>query len=464
MKFGKILIENIEKEYEKYYIPYNDIKKNINLKPESFSNILFHYIDISDNFYKTNKNKNLTNFALLNVFSILKVTKKYIKKNNDNLILNNIKKKLNNITFFKDLLNEKIIRNNDKQNKCNICYENNYLLKLNCCGQSICWSCSLKCYLNQFNKCNYCRREINVNPILIKLENLTSTKNNFYNQFCKNSRKLLVIGIDGLRPDAFLYANTPNFNKLIQNSSFNFETIIESDTISGPSWATIFSGKLQKETNIYFNEDVEDNKFIWKTNDIFSDINKLNIDTYSFANNWIGMKNMIQNSKNIKYVSNEDCFKSDKEIIEYTNNHILSVNNDNFTFMYLNGIDDYGHKYGFSIQSEEYVNYIEKIDAIIEDLLNNSVKNNWSIMIVTDHGGCVKSDLEDKLTTIFDSIENTSGQNKKKCKGIHGLDIPQHKRTFKIYHGEIIKNKNKEIVKTLKSSDTYNEVISFFNQ
>ena len=65
MKFGKILIENIEKDYEKYYIPYNDIKKNINLNSDSFLNILFHYIDISEVFYKTNKNKKLiVNLAL----------------------------------------------------------------------------------------------------------------------------------------------------------------------------------------------------------------------------------------------------------------------------------------------------------------------------------------------------------------------------------------------------------------
>ena len=39
---------------------------------------------------------------------------------------------------------------------------------------------------------------------------------------------------------------------------------------------------------------------------------------------------------------------------------------------------------------------------------------------------------------IFDSINYVSGQVEKHCKGVHGLDIPQHKRTFKIFNGPIV--------------------------
>ena len=68
----------------------------------------------------------------------------------------------------------------------------------------------------------------------------------------------------------------------------------------------------------------------------------------------------------------------------------------------------------------------------------------WSIVVLTDHGGCKKSDLDQKTMDIFDSINYVSGQVEKQCKGVHGLDIPQHKRTFKIFNGPIVNSEKRE--------------------
>ena len=77
MKYGNILKENIETEYEKYYIPYNKIKKNIFITSEFFIVILSKYCDIADNFYKDNKcEKELIYFCLLNVFFNIKNNEK----------------------------------------------------------------------------------------------------------------------------------------------------------------------------------------------------------------------------------------------------------------------------------------------------------------------------------------------------------------------------------------------------
>ena len=45
-----------------------------------------------------------------------------------------------------------------------------------------------------------------------------------------------------MRPDALLYADTPSMDAVIQSGVFNFDTIVEEDTISGPSWASILTG------------------------------------------------------------------------------------------------------------------------------------------------------------------------------------------------------------------------------
>lgn len=467
MKYGNTLKENIESEYSKYYIPYNSMKKNVYLEKTFFLLILNRYCEITEDFYLKNKyEKELTSFCLFNVFSIMKITKKYNKKNNCK-ITNKVSQILCEKYFYKDLINEELLLKNKKCNEpCIICYDRgNYTLKLDCCKKSICWNCSLKYYANGSNRCSYCRNFMNTNPIIIALNNITETTNPFYNHIlCENKeqKKLLVIGLDGLRPDALLYANTPNLDYLIQNGVYNFETIVECDTISGPSWTSIMTGKTQYETGVDCNETVEDDKYVCKE-DIFTILNSNNVTTTCYLSNWIGLKNIVKNSKNIEYKDNENVLENDSKMIECCERYISSTNNDDkFTFLYLNGIDDTGHNYGFTIQSKEYISYIEAIDRKLENIIKKVIENKWSLLITTDHGGCKKTDLEPNRINIFDTIFFVSGQVKKECVGIHGLDIPQHTRTFKLLYGDIVENNKRELLGNIKSQNTFHDIINYF--
>ena len=55
-------------------------------------------------------------------------------------------------------------------------------------------------------------------------------------------RKVLIIGIDGLRTDALQQANTPNLDALIASGFYTYESWHEGITVSGPSWSTIMCG------------------------------------------------------------------------------------------------------------------------------------------------------------------------------------------------------------------------------
>ena len=65
---------------------------------------------------------------------------------------------------------------------------------------------------------------------------------------------------------------------------------------------------------------------------------------------------------------------------------------------------------------------------------------------------------------IFDSINYVSGQVEKHCKGVHGLDIPQHKRTFKIFNGPIVNSEKREIMGRLDSRSSYAEIVNYFDK
>ena len=155
--------------------------------------------------------------------------------------------------------------------------------------------------------------------VITETENLTKSKcNPLYDQILNKNKKCLFIGIDGLRPDCLLFANTPNIDRIIKGGTINFETETITETYSGPSWCSILSGKDQNETEIFSNDIVEDENYKWKTNNIFKDLNDLQINTYAFTNTWIGIKNIVKDAKYKDYIETDDIYMNDIYIINKT--------------------------------------------------------------------------------------------------------------------------------------------------
>ncbi|MEX2670747.1 MAG: alkaline phosphatase family protein [Phycisphaeraceae bacterium] len=71
--------------------------------------------------------------------------------------------------------------------------------------------------------------------------------------------KAIVIGADGVRPDALIVAETPNINRLISNGTFDPRCLIlgeryrENDTISGPGWSSIQTGVWADKHGVHDN-------------------------------------------------------------------------------------------------------------------------------------------------------------------------------------------------------------------
>ena len=274
------------------------------------------------------------------------------------------------------------------------------------------------------------------------------------------SKKCICIGIDGLRPDALLYANTPNINKIIQSGVFNFETKVKTDTYSAPSWSCILSGYTQKYTKIYSNEKIEKDNFKWKTSNLFQKLNDKHVKTYTFTSTWKGMDSLTKDAYKRNLFDDGSYTQNDIHTIQKTNEFIKKPCHFNtFVFMYLNGIDKVGHKTGFSIQSSKYIQSIEKIDSYLKSLLESLKQNNYSIVITTDHGGTKYQDLKSIQKKKF---TKSALKSQLKFDGVHGLTIPQHKRTFQIYHGDIVQKESKEWVDELPSTKIYHSILNYY--
>jgi hypothetical protein len=453
MKYGKILESRMRLEYKKHYIDYKKLKQDIIIDRTVFVNRLKKEIEKVEVFYGEKRNKEeLLEFSLLNLFSILKITKKYNKKNKDTLS-DDIYDLYSDTLFYKDLLNKDIIRKSIKKEEkelCSICYyEDNYIVKMKC-SHSICWNCILRCYLSGYNKCGMCRYGINMNPIAICLENITKTDcNPIYLPLISQvkPKKCIFIGIDGIRPDCLLKAKTPNIDNLIDRGVINFETQVTTDSYSAPSWSSILSGLSQRDFSVYSNEQVENEKYTWKTRNIFKELNEKEIKTYAYTSSWAGMNHLTKDATIKKHIISGTNYENDIAIIKYTKEFINKPCYKNiFIFMYLSGIDKMGHHAGFSLQSTEYIKSIEKMDLSFKSLFESLYLNNYSIIVSTDHGGSNNKDLSENEKKLYEKKEL---EKQKNLIGVHGLELPQHKRIFQIYYGDIVNNDNKEILGTI---------------
>ena len=470
MKFGILYASKQEEKYNEFYLNYEYLKKNILNK--NFKDYLNDEISKIDKFFLNDKN---INFLFLNFIAILKIIKKLNKHNEEKINIDFIQ----DIVFYKYLINDKKnnidttnttnTTNNIHNGLCEICYDSDIeLLRLKC-NHSICWNCVLRMHNSSLRGCPYCREDTIDNPMIIKYESLTQThcnpqyhksmgiKTNIKSGNKSHTKKLIFLGIDGLRPDALLFADTPNLDKIIKNGKINFETYLDNDAISGQSWSTIFHG--HNNHDVLFNEEVEDDNYISKDN-LITELNNKNINTISITNTWRGIYNITKNSNIKEYIDIGNLKKNDDLVIDKTCEILKEQTKDNFIFSYIGGIDKTGHKYGFSIQIDEYIKYIEEFDKSLTELINLIDSNDYSLVISTDHGGSYYKDCSQKQDNIFRNIAYYSGQVKDNCKGIHGLDVPQHKRTFQIYYGN--KFKKSEIIDILKNSGIYKNILDFY--
>ena len=86
----------------------------------------------------------------------------------------------------------------------------------------------------------------------------------------QKKRYALIIGIDGVRPDALVAASTPAIDQLIANglSTMNATTQLSAATSSGPGWMSILTGVEPSKHGVYSNGDYSNRNsdystFLW---------------------------------------------------------------------------------------------------------------------------------------------------------------------------------------------------------
>ena len=222
-------------------------------------------------------------------------------------------------------------------------------------------------------------------------------------------KKLLIIGIDGCRPDILEQVTTPAIDKLIDNGVYSYKAQTDKISYSGPCWSSMLTGVWSEKHQILTNSTNPQHLDVYPH--FFNRIKEMNPakKTYSIIH-WQPINALLQEGD----ADVAEHYNSDEEVTQRTIN-VLSKEDPDVLFMHLDDVDHAGHAYGYSIGQEEYVKAVKKIDNWIEDVVNAIEKRktyheeDWLIIVSTDHGGSGRS---------------------------HGLNIPEHTTIFFIASGE----------------------------
>ena len=213
---------------------------------------------------------------------------------------------------------------------------------------------------------------------------------------------VLVIGIDGLRPDAMQKANTPNIDALIQNGTVSFQCQIlgeryrKNDTVTAPGWSSILTGVWADKHG------VQDNSFKGKQFDtyphFFARIKSQfpSLKTASFLDLLQTNENVVAHA-DFQYGYLESVparSRAGKDALIATEaSKLIAAKDYQAVFVYFGNCDGVGHKKGFHPSVSQYRDVIHQTDSYIGKLLSaiksrpNHEDENWLILLTADHGG-----------------------------------------------------------------------------
>lgn len=213
------------------------------------------------------------------------------------------------------------------------------------------------------------------------------------------SKKVLILGIDGLIWQAIDDTNAPNLNELKANSRTYTNALAELPTWSATGWSGILTGVSVAKHNVTGN-DFANNRL--STYPSFFKYLKLANSESRFAslvswgeiNQYINLPEYAPFSRGSMGVSYE---KRDETTASNVINE-LSYDLTNTIFVQFDQVDHYGHESGFSTTNPDYTKALKNVDGLVGNILTtlknrpNYVNEDWLIIAVTDHGGTSNGD------------------------------------------------------------------------
>ncbi|MFD0894848.1 alkaline phosphatase family protein [Luteolibacter ambystomatis] len=220
-------------------------------------------------------------------------------------------------------------------------------------------------------------------------------------------KRVLIIGIDGMRDDALQAADAPNIASLTAQGVITHTayaggvlgTATQQPTISGPGWCSITIGVWTDKHKVV------DNSFTAYKNSVatnyphfFKRLKDAKPNSYlSSITSWSSIEDSIVSkvASSVNYhvkATGATYADRDLDVKNKAVAHLGSANPD-VLFLHFDQVDGAGHSTGFSPTNPDYMNAIHTVDTHIGSVLAainarpQIAQEKWLVILTTDHGG-----------------------------------------------------------------------------
>lgn len=199
--------------------------------------------------------------------------------------------------------------------------------------------------------------------------------------------KVLVVGADGVRADAFAVAATPNLDRWTERAAWTraASTQRTGATLSGPGWASVLTGVEPAHHGVDSNDDLAEHDPRWPT--FLRRAHDLGFGTAA-ACQWIPLLLSL-----IEPGATDWQSVGDQALVGRVMADQIRTADHDVHFVHLDDPDHAGHASGYAINNPEYIDAIQRVDdevgrlfAAVLDRPTVGVED-WLFIFTTDHGG-----------------------------------------------------------------------------
>ena len=210
------------------------------------------------------------------------------------------------------------------------------------------------------------------------------------------SEKVILILVDGMRPDGMMQCGNPFAQKLIEKSTYtlNARTVMPSVTL--PCHMSLFHSVDPQRHGILTNTYVPQVRPVKGMFDVFEEDDK----KCAFFYTWEELRDLSRPDHLHTALCINQHMQADTDI-KITDAAIKYINEEapDFLFLYLGETDEVGgHDCGW--MSEQYMKSVSKALSCVERL-QNSISEEYTVILCADHGGHDRShgsDLPEDMT------------------------------------------------------------------
>jgi predicted AlkP superfamily pyrophosphatase or phosphodiesterase len=221
------------------------------------------------------------------------------------------------------------------------------------------------------------------------------------------TKRVLLIGIDGCRPDALRAARAPHLKALADNGAYSYRAQTGDLTVSGSGWSSMLCGVWREKHGVRGNDFAGQN--FGEFPHFFRRVRQARPKAYlASAVHWAPIAEQIVRDADLSTTHRRDAEVVRKAI------EVLTQHDPDVLFLHFDEVDGAGHRFGFHPKVPEYLRAIAEADAgvgkVLEALRRRKAyeREDWLILVSTDHGGSDKG---------------------------HGKNIPEHRTIFLIVSG-----------------------------